>query len=263
MVRELVSAGCVAGFLSLPDTCLLFAEIARFNLTARDVLRESKDGNNASTNPPSQDDDDLDKKQPASLHEYLQANSFTETFQERYLLPLVYALWNLTHREEALALPVAHVAHRLWGMRLLQMPFSWPVWVHPTASLVGAKESGCSFPADGVLKNEKQVHRNCRVTAIQRDEVTGKYRLLAEEHGREAAFPVAGMGDGFDHVVIATPGDVAREILRDLATEEEDEVLSAFRSERVVAVVQRASVSDFPSTPERSGGKGTEVKRVN
>lgn len=214
---------------------ILSVEILRFNHVARSDLTR-----NASTLDDENKNEDGSRAYDQSVYEYLKRNKFSLEFQERYFLPLVCILYTITDRDDVFDLPVIHVLQRLWTLDLLRLPSSWGNW---NVSRI----SGPNLPVDSI---DVPFHSNCRVNSIKQDAKTGLFALhyecdeekFSRDQGAEPRYE-------WDHIVLAVPGDVARDIMKDISSKEEDLILSHFTSDLVVAVLEK-----HPAQPAGSDG---------
>ncbi|KAI5282902.1 hypothetical protein KEM54_002489 [Ascosphaera aggregata] len=216
----------------------LLVEITRFNYAAIGDLRRELSG------PTEHGDKDMFERnitvQDESICDYLRRNRYSVEFQERYFFPLVCILYTITERENLLDLPMIHVLRRLWTLDLLRPPSSWDNWS-------ASRRSGPTIPADAI---DVPFHSNCKVTSIRRNEKTGMFLLMYENEDDAFRRGEAGTEPGYewDHVVLAVPGDVAREIMSEIATKEENQILSGFTSDLVVAVLEKHPAQQQLST---------------
>jgi Predicted NAD/FAD-binding protein len=72
-------------------------------------------------------------------------------------------------------------------------------------------------------------------------------RLISERDGRVRLHTHSGKSEVFDHVILATHGDQAYQIIRDSATDEEHEILRHFLTSKNVAVLH-SDISLMPTS---------------
>jgi predicted NAD/FAD-binding protein len=100
--------------------------------------------------------------------------------------------------------------------------------------------AGSKTYIDKVLKGFPPNHLRLNTT------VTG---LTNEADGRVRLYSDDGRSEVFDHVILATHGDQAWEIIRDSATAEEQSIMTQFRTSRNVAVLH-SDASLMPRSPK-------------
>ncbi|KAH7040749.1 NAD/FAD-binding-like protein [Microdochium trichocladiopsis] len=209
-------AGAGAGFraifsqrlnlLSLRMWRMLF-DIVRFSQFASDLLRE-----------------DDHRKGSASYDEtigqYLDREGYSDAFRDEYLLPLAAGLWSTSPEKCAFELPVVMLVRYMWNHGLLDVSGNSTQW----ATL----ENGSRSYVDAVLKGFPPNHLFLK-TAVKHVSNTDDGRVnLHLENGRT---------DMYDHVILATHGDQAYQIISPSATEEEKSILSRLKTQETICVL--------------------------
>ena len=204
----------------------LIFDIVRFNEFALDILRQEDESENdpivasgKTTKQPSQE----------SIGDYLDREGYSQTFRDDYLIPMTAAVWSTSPDKCSLHFPAITLVRFLWNHHLLSTVASRPDWM----TIPG----GTHQYIDAVLKSVPwgRIHIESKVTAI------------VPSKGSKVTLSVNGREEVFDHVILATHGDQALDILRLVATEEETDILSGFQTNRNFAVLH----SDLSLMPRR------------
>ncbi|KAL2019427.1 hypothetical protein VTK56DRAFT_9632 [Thermocarpiscus australiensis] len=201
---------CQRGNLLSPRMWRMLFDIVRFSYFSLDLLR---------TDEPTEE----------TIGEYLDREGYSNVFRDDYLIPLTAALCNTSPDKCTLDFPVVMLIRCLWNNHLLSVFAARPTWL--------TIATGSKTYIDRVMKGFPPNHLrlNTRVTALTND-ANGRIRLHTE----------GGRFDVFDHVILATHGDQALDIIRDSATDEERATLENFRTTENVAVLH----SDASLMPE-------------
>lgn len=213
-------------FLS-PYRWRLIFDIVRFNQFAIDILRYTDEGQQNPTG-----NDQGRNRSPyldMSIGEYLDRQGYSQTFRDDYLIPMTAMVWSTTPEKCSLQFPVLTLIRFMWNHHLLNTVTQRPDWLTIPG---GAKQY-----IEAVLKDfpKDHVHLNAKVTAVV-PEMKGKVMLR-----------VNGQDLLFDHVIIATHGDQALEMLKPVASAKELDILQGFRTNRNIAVLH----SDTSLMPQR------------
>ncbi len=183
-----------------PSFFRMLADIVRFNRTAaRQVL-----GDSASA-----------AYRDATVGEFLASEGYSQTFADRYLLPMGSAIWSCPTGKFA-SFPIRFIVEFYQNHGLLN-------FVHrPTWRTI---EGGSRTYVDAILRRfTGRVRASTPIARVRRSSA-----------GVEIT-PRGGPPERFDHVVLACHSDQALRMLAD-ASATEREVLSAFPYERNVAVL--------------------------
>ncbi|KAK5958615.1 hypothetical protein OHC33_000458 [Knufia fluminis] len=213
-------------FLS-PGRWRLLFDIIRFNQFALDAIvieDESKQRSSApSQSGPARSHPGM------SIREYLDLEGYSQTFKNDYLIPMTAMLWSRTPNNCALDVPASVLVRIMWNHHLLDTFTKAPDY------LTVPDSTGQYIEA--VMKDfpQERVHLDSKVTAAI-PEVEGKVTLRVKDEDLP-----------FDHVVLAIRGDQALDILKPVATKQELNVLSGFRTYHNIAVLH----SDLSLMPQR------------
>lgn len=210
-----------------PTMWRLIFDIIRFNQFALDVLRSSEESENepaaevgTSAGSPGSSE---------TIGEYLDRGNYSQAFRDDYLIPMTAAIWSTTPDKCSLHFPAVTLVRFLWNHHLLSTLSKRPDWM----TIPGGSRQYVDTVISDIPKD--RIHRRTQVTSLRDGD--GKLVLLTAD-GRE---------DSFDHVILATHGDQALEILRETATKEEIDILSGFETSRNVAILH----SDLNLMPKR------------
>lgn len=205
----------------------LIFDIVRFNEFALDVLQdevesESDPQGGASTRQTATPSGE-------SIGDYLDREGYSPEFRDDYLIPMTAAVWSTSPDKCSLEFPAITLIRFMYNHHLLSTVAKRPDWM----TIPG----GSKRYIDAVLKDfpRDRIHLKSPVTALVPSK-SGPVTLTA--NGRDYEF---------DHVILATHGDQALEILRPVATKQEVEILSGFQTSRNVAVLH----SDLSLMPRR------------
>ena len=188
-------------------------DIIRFNQFALDLLAEEEE----SELDPTQSNGSgmqVHKPQPQqSIGDYLDKHHYSDAFRNDYLIPMTAAVWSTAPDKASLEFPAITLVRFLWNHYLLNTIAARPTWM----TIPG----GTKQYIDIVLKDfpHEQVHLNTAIKTL-RNRDDGRVLLLRED-GKEEIY---------DHVILATHGDQAMEIIRDTATPEETQIMSGFKT---------------------------------
>jgi predicted NAD/FAD-binding protein len=203
-------------------------DIIRFNEFALDLLQEEPESEN---DPVTGEQAKTKSKAPAqeSIGEYLDRENYSQEFKDNYLIPMTAAVWSTTPDKCSLEFPAITLIRFMYNHHLLTTVAKRPDWL--------TIPSGSKQYIDAVLEDfpRDRIHLKSRVTAL---ESTEEGSVVLTTNGRDHKF---------DHVILATHGDEALEILQPAATKEEVDILSGFNTSRNVAVLH----SDLSLMPKR------------
>lgn len=211
--------------LSLRMWRLIF-DIVRFNQFALDVLHQEDESEN---DPTVRNGKQPTRRRPESIGEYLDREGYSQTFRDDYLIPMTAAVWSTSPDKCSLHFPAVTLIRFMWNHHLLSTVSKRPDWM----TIPG----GSKQYIDAVLKDfpKDRVHLSTKVTTLTSTKNGSVVLTTGDEHQR------------FDHVILATHGDQALDILRPVASAEEVDILSGFQTSRNVAVLH----SDLSLMPQR------------
>lgn len=210
-----------------PRMWRLIFDIIRFNQFALDLLTTKAE----SENNPSHGD--VHKAEPGpsdeSIGHYLDREGYSQTFKDDYLIPMTAAVWSTNPDKASLDFPAITLVRFLWNHHLLNTISARPDWMTiPGGTQQYIDRVMADFPSD-------RVHLQSKVTS-----------LIPAKSG--AVFlSVKDQVEVFDHVILATHGDQAFEILGHAVNDQEKEILDGFKTSRNVAILH----SDLSLMPRR------------
>ena len=222
-----------SNILKLSMWRMLF-DIVRFNQFALDLLAQSSEsevdssGANGHLNG-------IDYEKPRegqiSIGEYLDREGYSEAFRNDYLIPMTAAVWSTAPDKASLEFPATTLVRFMWNHHLLTTVSARPTWM----TILG----GTKPYIDTVLKDfpKDRVHLGVKVERVM-VQPSGKVILQTSDRDVE-----------YDHIILATHGDQALDIVRYTATPQEQKILSGFRTSTNTAVLHSdLSVSQsFPN----------------
>ena len=158
--------------------------------------------------------------QQQSIGEYLDQEGYSEAFRNDYLIPMTASVWSTSPDKASLEFPAITLIRFMWNHHLLTTVAARPTWM----TIVG----GSKQYIDAVMRDflEDHVHLG---TAIQ--------SLSILENDQLAVHRKDGRREVFDHVILATHGDQAKDIIRDIATPQEIDIMSGFKTSKNTAVL--------------------------
>ena len=160
-------------------------------------------------------------KMQESIGDYLKREGYSEGFINDYLIPMTACVWSTSPDKCALQFPAVTLIRFLWNHHLLNTISARAPWMtikEGTKIYIGKALEGVS---------NRNIHLNKGVKSLNSDPSTGNVKLQFQDGDSEV----------FDHVILATHGDQAMEIMREVATSEEKAILSQFKTNTNVAVL--------------------------
>ncbi|KAL1881973.1 hypothetical protein VTK73DRAFT_3302 [Phialemonium thermophilum] len=217
---------CQRKNLFSPRMWRMLFDIIRFNHFALDVLRADNGGRLISGHAWRQKDNDASE----TIGQYLEREGYSQAFRDDYLIPMTAAVWSTSPDKCSLEFPAVTLIRFLWNHHLLSIISARPQWL--------TIEEGSKAYIDAVIKGFPPNHLflNTEVKSLTND-ADGRVRLHLG-NGESAVY---------DHVILATHGDQAYSIIRASATEEEEAIMSSFRTSRNTAVLH-SDVTLMPRT---------------
>ncbi|KAI2632026.1 amine oxidase [Hypoxylon sp. NC1633] len=203
----------------------LIFDIVRFNQFALDLL---KDDDNDSY--PNFKGAGTPARPMETIGEYLDREGYSGTFRNDYLLPMTAAVWSTSPDKCALEFPAVTLIRFMWNHHLLSTIATRPDWL--------TVEGGSKSYIDAVINGFPPNHLflNTAVKHLTNDE-DGRVRLHLEN----------GRTEVFDHVILATHGDQAYQIIKPSATTEEKAIMSSFKTSENTCILH----SDLTNMPKR------------
>ncbi|KAI0596033.1 amine oxidase [Biscogniauxia sp. FL1348] len=224
---SLDSLFCQRKNLFSPRMWRLIFDIIRFNHFALDLLKED-DGHyhhSCKSNGicPS-------FRSTETIGQYLERQGYSDTFRNDYLIPMTAAVWSTSPDKCALEFPAITLVRFMWNHHLLSTVATRPDWL--------TLEGGAKSYIDAVMKGFPPNHLflNTAVKHVTNDK-DGRVRLHLEN----------GKTEVFDHVILATHGDQAYQIIAPSATTGEKAIMSSFQTSENTCVLH----SDLSHMPKR------------
>lgn len=195
-------------------------DIIRFNQYALDLLADEEE---SEIDPSGTNGVETASRQPRrqqSIGEYLDENGYSEGFRNDYLIPMTASVWS-THPDKAsLEFPSITLVRFLWNHHLLNTVAARPTWM----TIPG----GTKQYIDAVMKDlaKSNVHLGTTIDSLKL-QPNGSIILETSE----------GPSLPYDHVILATHGDQARYIVRNVSNKVENDILSGFNTSTNTAVL--------------------------
>ncbi|KAI3323700.1 amine oxidase [Xylariaceae sp. AK1471] len=212
---------CQRKNLFSPRMWRLIFDIARFNKFALDLLRDDEPSSNGSRTP---------STSLETIGHYLERQGYSDTFRNDYLIPMTAAVFQTSPEKCALQFPVVALVRVMWNHHLLSTISTRPDWL--------TLEGGAKSYVDTVMKGFPPNHLFLK-TAVK--------NLSNEKDGRVKLHLENGKTEVYDHVILATHGDQAFQIIAPSATEEEKAIMSNFQTSENTCVLH----SDLSLMPKR------------
>ncbi|KEF57617.1 uncharacterized protein A1O9_05535 [Exophiala aquamarina CBS 119918] len=205
----------------------LIFDIVRFNEFALDLLQEQTE----SENDPQSVGSTSKVAGPSneSIGDYLDRERYSQEFRDDYLIPMTAAVWSTSPDKCSLEFPAITLVRFMYNHHLLSTIAKRPDWL----TIPGGSKQYIDAVLQGFPRD--RIHLKSQVTSVIPSK-SGPVSLTA--NGRDYEF---------DHVILATHGHQALEILKPVATRQEIEILSGFQTSRNVAVLH----SDPSLMPKR------------
>ncbi|KZF19933.1 amine oxidase [Xylona heveae TC161] len=218
-----------------PRMWRMIFDIIRFNQFALDLLvdesqdleEESHSSTGKAAAPPS-----FSFSKQISIGEYLEREGYSDAFRDDYLIPMTAAVWSTSPDKCSLEFPAMTLVRFMWNHHLLSTVRARPKWLT-------LKHGGKAY-IDAVMKRfpSDRIHLSTPIASAS-----------SSSDGRVLLRATRGTIETFDHVILATHGDQARQIiLQGGATEEELDILSCFQTSANTAVLH-SDLSLMPTRP--------------
>ena len=192
-------------------------DIVRFNQFALDLLAISDESEEDPTGAEGTSSRSLKTPQQLSMGEYLEREGYSEAFINDYLVPMTAAVWSTSPDKCSLDFPAITLVRFMWNHHLLTTLGTRAPWFtikYGTKQYIEAVMA--DFPKD-------QVHLKTPVKAVYQNDGHATLRFPDDTTSK------------FDHVIFATHGDQACELLD--TNEEEYKILSCFKTSTNTAVL--------------------------
>ena len=165
-----------------------------------------------------------------TIGEYLDQENYSEAFRNDYLIPMTASVWSTSPDKASLEFPAITLVRFMWNHHLLSTVAARPTWM----TIMG----GSRPYIDAVMADfpEDRVHLS---TGIRSLNILDDKRIILQRQDSQE--------DVFDHVILATHGDQAMDIIRNVASPLETEIMSGFRtSKNTAALHSDLSVGPLP-----------------
>jgi predicted NAD/FAD-binding protein len=199
---------------------LMLFDIIRFNQFALDLLSLEDESEEDDSGANGMDAKFRKPHHQQTIGEYLDREGYSEAFRNDYLIPMTAAVWSTSPDKCSLNFPAITLVRFMWNHHLLTTISARPTWM--------TLKGGSQQYVDAILKDfpKEKIHLK-----------TGVASLNSRDDGRVELELSDGSKQVFDHVVLATHGDQATEIIRSSATPEELKIMSNFATSENIAVL--------------------------
>ncbi|KAL8902185.1 MAG: hypothetical protein Q9207_004838 [Kuettlingeria erythrocarpa] len=211
-----------------PRMWRMIFDIIRFNHFALDLLSQSEESEVDPSGVEGPENGSEKPEKPLSIGEYLDREGYSEAFRNDYLIPMTAAVWSTAPDKASLEFPAITLIRFLWNHHLLNTITARPKWM----TILG----GSQPYIDAVMKDvpSERVHRRTEVRSLR---VLSDGRVAVKTSDSEALY---------DHVILATHGDQALNIIHDIATPAEKKVLRGFKTSKNTAALHSDLSVCFP-----------------
>ncbi|KAF7927219.1 hypothetical protein EAE99_005550 [Botrytis elliptica] len=164
-----------------------------------------------------------------TIGQYLDREGYSDAFRDDYLIPMTAAVWSTSPDKCSLEFPAVTLVRFMWNHHLLSTVAARPDWL--------TVKNGAKTYIDAVMKGfpPNHIFLSTPVESIRNDD-DNRIRLCLE-NGKEEIF---------DHVIIATHGDIAYNLVRSSSTSTERRILTGFQTSKNTAVLH----SDLSLMPQ-------------
>ncbi|KAI4215434.1 MAG: hypothetical protein LQ349_009162, partial [Xanthoria aureola] len=202
-----------------PRMWRMIFDIVRFNQFALDLLSDDEESEVDPSGANGSGTSMESPKHQQSIGDYLDREGYSDAFRNDYLIPMTAAVWSTAPDKASLEFPAITLVRFLWNHHLLNTVAARPKWM----TILG----GSQPYIDAVMKDipDEQVHKRTEVRSL---------RVLSDDR---VAVKTVDSDATYDHVILATHGDQALNIIREIATEKEKKVLSGFKTSRNTAAL--------------------------
>jgi len=203
-----------------PSMWHMIFDIIRFNQFALDLLAESDESEKDPSGVNGTEAIFHKPRRQESIGEYLDREGYSESFRNDYLIPMTAAVWSTSADKCSLEFPAVTLVRFMWNHHLLTSISARPQWL--------TIKGGSKQYIDAVMRDfpRSNVHNHTPVESLKSTE-TGKVELTTSN----------GQMVSYDHVILATHGNQALDIIRNNATEEEKDILNGFKTSKNTAVL--------------------------
>ena len=203
-----------------PRMWRMIFDIIRFNQFALDLLHKEEE---SEINPIRQNGFTSKIEGPQheeSIGSYLDREGYSDSFRDDYLIPMTAAVWSTSPDKASLEFPAVTLIRFLWNHHLLSTISARPTWM---TIMNGSKQYIDAVMADFP---QDQLHIGAAIESIA---IQPNDQIILKQND--------GTGHIYDHVILATHGDQALQIIRPIATTEENDIMSGFTTSVNTAVL--------------------------
>lgn len=216
-----------------PRVWRMIFDIIRFNQFALDLLKfeeRSQEYTNGKTNGNGISPGVHHDEEQETIGQYLEREGYSDAFRDDYLIPMTAAVWSTSPDKCSLEFPAVTLVRFMWNHHLLSTVAARPSWL--------TIQQGAKSYIDAVMKGfpPNHISLNTPVEFITNDD-DGRVRL----HLRN------GKSDLYDHVIVATHGNQAHDLIYPEADMEEKQIMSGFQVSKNTAILH----SDLSLMPKR------------
>ncbi|MCJ1381546.1 hypothetical protein MMC17_004657 [Xylographa soralifera] len=212
-------------------TWSMLFDIVRFNQFALDLLSQAEESEEDPSGANGTTAEFHKPRHQESVGDYLDREGYSEAFRDDYLIPMTAAVWSTSPDKCSLDFPAMTLVRFMWNHHLLTTVSARPTWM----TIPG----GSQQYIDAIMTDipQSRIHLGIGIESLHFEE-NGQI-ILRRQDGQE---------DVYDHVILATHGDQAMDIIRETATFKESAIMSQFKTSKNSAVLH----SDLSLMPKRS-----------
>ena len=195
-------------------------DIFRFNQFALDLLSEKEESEEDPSGANGTGAKFHKPRRQESIGDYLDREGYSDGFRDDYLIPMTAAVWSTSPDKCTLEFPAVTLVRFMWNHHLLTAISARPQWL--------TIKGGSKQYIDAVMADfpRQRLHLSTAIKSL---------RILDND---KIALQTNDGPDGiFDHVILATHGDQAMDIIRNTATNAEKDVMSGFKTSTNTAVL--------------------------
>lgn len=217
-----------------PRMWRMIFDIIRFNQYALDLLSSEEESEVDPSGANGSTPEIYKVPHQQSIGDYLDHGNYSDAFRNDYLIPMTAAVWSTSPDKAALEFPAVTLVRFLWNHHLLSTIAARPSWL--------TIKNGSQQYIDAVMQDfpKERVHLSTPIESLRTQE--NDQVVLLRNDGNE---------DVYDHVILATHGDQALQIIRPTATAEESAILSGFKTSTNTASLH-SDLSVSPLHPSSS-----------
>ena len=195
-------------------------DIIKFNQFALDLLSQAEESEEDPSGANGTTAEFHKPRHQESIGDYLVREGYSEAFRDDYLIPMTAAVWSTSPDKCSLDFPAMTLVRFMWNHHLLTTVSARPTWM----TIPG----GSQQYIDAIITD---IPQNCIHLG------TGIESLHFEQNSQIILRRQDGQEDVYDHVILATHGDQAMDIIRETATFKESAIMSQFKTSKNSAVL--------------------------